>query len=167
MSDSGSVYYDHMSTDIGELVVAAGAEGVQNLFFWEKQSGNLPETWQYNPASLRDATSQLKEYFAGQRRRFDLPLAPQGTSFQMQVWRALREIPFGTTISYGELAEKVGSPKGFRAVGNANGKNPIVIVQACHRIINSDGTLGGFSSGLHRKKYLLGLEKYGRNFSIG
>lgn len=166
MSNFGAVHYDHISTDIGELVVAAGVEGVQNLFFWEKQLAALPETWQYNPASLGDAISQLKEYFAGQRRQFDFPLAPQGTSFQVQVWQALREIPFGTTISYGELAENVGCPKGFRAVGNANGKNPIVIVQACHRVVNSDGTLGGFSSGLHRKKYLLGLEKYGRDFSL-
>ena len=166
MGNSGSVYYDHMSTDIGELVVAAGAEGVQHLFFWEKQSGSLPETWQYKPAKLRDAMSQLGEYFGGKRRQFDLPLAPQGTSFQVQVWQALYEIPFGSTISYGELAAIVGSPKGYRAVGNANGKNPIVIIQACHRVVNGDGSLGGFSSGLHRKKYLLALEKYGGNSSF-
>ena len=166
MSDSETLYYDQLSTEVGELVVAAGTAGVRYLFFREKGAAELPAAWHHHPAKLRDACGQLKEYLAGQRRQFDFPLAPQGTDFQLRVWQALREIPYGSTISYGELAEKVGSPKGYRAVGNANGRNPIVIVQACHRVVNGDGSLGGFSSGIHRKKFLLGLEKYGRIYSF-
>ena len=111
------------------------------------------------PPILRETIQQLAEYFAGQRSAFELPLRPAGTPFQQTVWRALQTIPYGQTISYRELARRVGKPKAYRAVGNANGKNPIPIIIPCHRVIQSNGALGGYSSGLHIKQFLLELEK--------
>ena len=108
---------------------------------------------------LAEAVRQLREYFAGKRRDFDLPLALEGTDFQRKVWRKLQEIPYGETISYGELAKRVGNPKASRAVGSANGKNRIPIVIPCHRVIAGDGGLGGFGGGLTTKEKLLAIEK--------
>lgn len=158
MDESAPLYYDYLRTDIGGLVLAIGNEGLQHVFFHDMEDGELPPFWRHEPAQLKDAVCQLKEYFSGQRQSFDLPMAPIGTSFQTKVWKALREIPYGVTITYGELAERVGSPKGYRAVGNANGKNPLVIFQPCHRVVAAGGKLGGFSAGIHRKKFLLGME---------
>ena len=104
------------------------------------------------------ARRQLEEYFAGYRRNFDLPLDPGGTDFQRWVWRALLDIPYGKAISYRELARRVDRPKGFQAVGQANGKNPLPILIPCHRVIGADGSLGGYSAGLDRKRFLLDLE---------
>ena len=104
------------------------------------------------------ARRQLEEYFAGYRRNFDLPLDPGGTDFQRRVWRALLDIPYGKAISYKELAQRVDRPKGFQAVGQANGKNPLPILIPCHRVIAADGSLGGYSGGLDRKRFLLDLE---------
>ena len=101
---------------------------------------------------------ELDEYFAGRRRTFSVPLVYPGTPFQSKVWNALRNIPFGTTISYEELAHRVGSPAGQRVAGHANGQNPIAIIIPCHRVINKDGKLGGYGGGLWRKKILLDLE---------
>jgi methylated-DNA-[protein]-cysteine S-methyltransferase len=109
-------------------------------------------------AVLRQAQAQLAEYFAGQRRDFDLPLAPQGTEFQREVWWELANIPFGGTISYAELALRVGRPTATRAVGAANGRNPLPIVLPCHRVIGADGSLTGFGGGLPTKEFLLQLE---------
>lgn len=107
---------------------------------------------------------QLDEYFSGQRRQFELPVAPSGTLFQRRVWQALREVPFGKTASYLEIAQAIGSPRAMRAVGQANGHNPIVIVIPCHRIIAHNGQLGGYSSGLERKQWLLQHETgFGRH----
>jgi len=105
------------------------------------------------------ATAQLAAYFAGQLTEFDLPLAPAGTEFQRRVWDGLRAIPYGQTVSYGELARRVGSPAASRAVGLANGRNPIAIVVPCHRVIGSDGSLTGYGGGLDRKRFLLALER--------
>jgi len=105
------------------------------------------------------AASQLKSYFAGQLTEFDLPLAPAGTEFQRRVWAGLRTIPYGETVSYGELARQLGSPSASRAVGLANGRNPIAIVVPCHRVIGSDGSLTGYGGGLDRKRFLLALER--------
>lgn len=107
---------------------------------------------------LPDLRGQLEEYFAGRRRDFDLPLAPQGTGFQRQVWRALEEIPFGETRSYADVARAVGRPRGYQAVGQANHENPIGIVIPCHRVIATDGGLGGYAGGVERKRHLLDLE---------
>ena len=106
-----------------------------------------------------EAKRQLAEYFDKKRRRFELPLHPNGTDFQLRVWNALTEIPFGETRSYRDIAEAAGNPKACRAVGNAVGKNPFLIVLPCHRVIASDGTMGGFSADIRIKKYLLEFEK--------
>lgn len=159
MDESTALYYDYLQTDIGGLVLAAGKAGLQYVFFHDRKNGELPSFWKHEPGQLVVAVCQLREYFSGKRRSFDLPLAPTGTSFQAKVWNALREIPYGATITYGELAERVGSPKGYRAVGNANGKNPLVIIQPCHRVVAGGDKLGGFSAGIYRKKFLLRLEK--------
>lgn len=108
---------------------------------------------------LAEAERQLTEYFAGQRKAFDLPLAPVGTPFQRSVWQALREIPYGETRTYKEIAEAIGRPKAFRAVGQANHVNPIMIIQPCHRVVGADGSLTGFSYGTDMKRLLLDLEK--------
>ncbi|HKN52835.1 MAG TPA: methylated-DNA--[protein]-cysteine S-methyltransferase [Amycolatopsis sp.] len=105
------------------------------------------------------AETELKEYFAGQRREFEVPLAFAGTPFQRLVWTALREIPYGETMSYGELAERLGKPSAARAVGLANGKNPIGIIVPCHRVVGSNGSLTGYGGGLERKRYLLDFEQ--------
>ena len=107
---------------------------------------------------LRRAIGQLNEYFAGTRREFDLPLAPNGTEFQLACWQALTEIPYGETRSYGEQAARIGRPDRARAVGAANGANPIAIIQPCHRVIGADGSLVGFGGGLETKRRLLDLE---------
>ncbi len=105
------------------------------------------------------AETELKEYFAGRRRAFDVPLAFAGTPFQQRVWAELRKIPYGTTISYGELADRLGSPGASRAVGLANGKNPIGIIVPCHRVVGANGSLTGYGGGLERKRYLLDFEQ--------
>ena len=105
------------------------------------------------------ARRQLQEYFEGTRRSFDLRLAPEGTAFQRRVWEELRRIPYGETISYRELAGRIGQPTAMRAVGLANGRNPIAVVVPCHRVIGADGSLTGYGGGLDRKRYLLGLER--------
>jgi len=121
------------------------------------------------PGSVRDdgeftqVVSQLGEYFAGKRTSFDVPMALEGTDFQLRVWSQLRSIPYGETISYGELARRVGNPKASRAVGSANGSNPIAIFVPCHRVIAGDGSLGGYGGGLDRKAVLLDLERSGRS----
>ncbi len=110
-------------------------------------------------SALAAAAGQLAEYFAGQRTEFGLPLALNGTDFQRRVWAALRKIPYGETISYGELARGLGQPSASRAVGLANGRNPIPIIVPCHRVVGSDGSLTGYGGGLDRKRFLLALEQ--------
>lgn len=113
-----------------------------------------------NPSELaQDVIKQLEEYFNGERRIFEIPIAPRGTEFQQKVWRALTDIPYGETRTYGEIAQQTGNPRACRAVGNANNKNPIMIVVPCHRVIGSNGDLTGYACGLDVKKYLLDLEK--------
>ena len=112
----------------------------------------------HEPAALDFARVQLQEYFAGVRQTFDLPLHPMGTPFQLTVWRELARIPYGATISYGELARRIGQPQAMRAVGAANGRNPLPIVLPCHRVIGADGSLTGFGGGLPTKRFLLAME---------
>ena len=119
---------------------------------WREEHGALP-------APLREAKRQIGEYLAGERRVFDLPLAPAGTPFQHSVWDALRSIPYAETLSYGELAKRVGNPAASRAVGAANGRNPLAIVVPCHRVIGADGSLTGYGGGLRVKSALLALEQ--------
>lgn len=109
---------------------------------------------------LLEAEKQLSQYFKGERKKFDLPLLLEGTPFQIKIWQNLIKIPYGQTVSYAELAEKAGSKKAARAAGNANNKNPILIVVPCHRVIGADGKLSGFACGTDKKKFLLALERY-------
>ncbi|MGH9380149.1 MAG: methylated-DNA--[protein]-cysteine S-methyltransferase [Thermoanaerobaculia bacterium] len=112
----------------------------------------------FDDARCEPVARQLAEYFAGRRRHFDLTLAPEGTGFQRDVWRALTGIPYGRTVSYGELARRLSRPDASRAVGRANGANPIPVVVPCHRVVGADGDLTGYGGGLDRKRFLLGLE---------
>ena len=123
---------------------------------WMEDEG-LPEYRDETPP-LGEARRQIEAYFAGELREFDLPLAPQGSGFQLRVWEELRAIPYGETISYGELAQRVGDPGAARAVGLANGRNPLPVIVPCHRVIGADGSLTGFGGGLDRKRALLELE---------
>ncbi|CDM68217.1 methylated-DNA-protein-cysteinemethyltransferase [Clostridium bornimense] len=108
---------------------------------------------------IKETIGQINDFLAGRRREFDLPLLPKGTEFQKKVWRELQNIPYGTTCSYKDIAEKIGSPKAARAVGRANNKNPIILIIPCHRVVGSDGRLVGYGAGLELKERLLALEK--------
>ncbi len=153
--------YAYLDTPVGTLLIAGDAAAVLQITFPNKGKAAQAEAgWvESQRGPVGEAVRQLREYFAGERSDFDLPLAPLGTAFQRSVWRQLQEIPYGQTISYGELARRVGNPKASRAVGSANGKNPLPIVIPCHRVIAGDGTLGGFGGGLPTKQTLLALEQ--------
>ena len=153
------MYYCFLDTPIGELLLA-GEDGALSMIGFPKGSMRRePETdWIFNEKPLADACEQLREYFSGNRQEFDLPLKLDGTEFQISVLKALQEIPYGQTTSYGEIARRIGRPKAVRAVGAANGRNPIPIVVPCHRVIGSTGDLTGFGGGLDTKEALLRLE---------
>lgn len=147
--------YTISQTPIGNLVLAGDGAGLRRILF---AADDVPVDWTLDHAFLPAARQQLAEYFAGARRVFDLPLAPAGTAFQQRVWRALLEIPYGCTESYGGLARRVGNPAAARAVGLANNRNPLPIVIPCHRVIGADGSLTGYGGGLRVKEHLLALE---------
>ena len=152
-----------IDSPVGPLLLAASRAGLTHvLFATGRQNEAEGEEGPEVERILAEAERQLGEYFAGERREFELPLAPSGTEFQMAVWRGLRKIPFGETSSYGELARRIRRPKAVRAVGAANGANPISIIVPCHRVIGADGSLTGFGGGLPAKRKLLALE--GRSF---
>lgn len=141
-------------------MLAGSAEGIQQIVFnGEKQAQQPQADWENNPEPFSEARKQLDEYFAGNRRDFELALAPHGTPFRQQVWQQLRKIPYGETCSYGEIATALGNPKASRAVGAANGANPLPIVIPCHRVIGANGSLTGFSGGLAIKDWLLAHER--------
>lgn len=153
--------YAYLDTPIGTLLIVGDAAAVHRITFPQRGRPAKPEPeWQESQRGpVGEAARQLREYFAGKRADFDLPLSPAGTAFQRSVWLQLQEIPYGETISYGELARRVGNPKASRAVGSVNGANPLPIVIPCHRVIAGDGTLGGFGGGLPTKQTLLALER--------
>ncbi|HEV8146647.1 MAG TPA: methylated-DNA--[protein]-cysteine S-methyltransferase [Bryobacteraceae bacterium] len=153
--------YQFLETPIGTLLIAGDERAIHRIEFPKNGMAGKPQTGWIESARgpVGDAVRQLREYFAGERIDFDLPLAPEGTAFQRGVWKRLEEIPYGETISYGELAKRVGNPKASRAVGAANGQNPIPIVIPCHRVIGANGKLTGFGGGLPTKEKLLNLEK--------
>ena len=124
-----------------------------------KKAPLTPTLWKENISRFTAVIKQLHEYFSGDRRTFDLPLDLKGTPFQLQAWHALLEIPYGETLTYGEQAVAISNPKAVRAIGLANGKNPISIIVPCHRVIGKNGTLTGYGGGIERKKFLLQLEK--------
>jgi methylated-DNA-[protein]-cysteine S-methyltransferase len=143
-------FYGYYDSPIGLVEIGATSEEVISLFFVEKRRSYAV------PNDVCDeAVRQISEYFDGTRTEFDLPIALRGTDFQRQVWQQLRSIPFGQTVSYGDLARTIGNPSAVRAVGSANGDNPISIIVPCHRVIGSDGSLTGYGGGLERKEWLL------------
>ncbi len=152
-------YWHEMDSPIGVLLLAGTAAALTNVYF---QAGPRParpqQHWVRNAAVFSAAERQLNEYFDGSRQVFDLPLAPAGTAFQLAVWRALQGIAYGRTTSYGQLARDLGSANGARAVGLANGSNPLPVIVPCHRVIGADGSLTGFGGGLEIKEALLRLE---------
>lgn len=153
------IHYCHVDTPVGRLTVAATDAGLHAIEFPENRHPQRRAGWvEGDHPLLRQARGQLDEYFAGTRRTFDLPLSPRGTPFQRQVWLALASIPYGRTESYAQLAARVERPAAMRAVGGANGRNPLPIVLPCHRVIGADGSLTGFGGGLPTKRFLLQLE---------
>ena len=152
----------YVESPIGRLMLTADGTALTGLYMnlYRNKPSKLPglgDDWMQNATidPLPAAARQLKEYFAGKRREFDLPLRMEGTEFQQRVWRELTRIPFGETRSYGQLAKRLNNPNGSRAVGLANGRNPIAIIVPCHRVIGADGSLTGFGGGLDRKEWLL------------
>jgi len=158
--------YVYVNSPIGKLLIA-GDDSAVRLISFPNRTEVEPGWIAASTGVLDNAARQLREYFDGRRVEFDLPLAPEGTAFQRDVWQKLCEIPYGSTISYGELARRVGNPKASRAVGAANGQNPIPIVIPCHRVIGSNGKLTGFGGGLPIKEQLLALEARQRSLLVG
>ncbi len=154
------MYYCYLESPLGKLLLAGTRSSLKLISFPEGSMRREPDPgWTHSEAPFESARKQLDEYFAGERREFELSLDPDGTDFQMSVLRALRNIPYGSTATYGEIASAVGRPKAARAVGAANGRNPLPIVIPCHRVIGSNGDLTGFGGGISAKKTLLKLEQ--------
>jgi methylated-DNA-[protein]-cysteine S-methyltransferase len=151
--------YSYIPSPLGELLVVRDGEGITGLYLPTGRHTKTPNPgWMRDDAAFDDARTQLAEYFAGNRTSFDLPLHAHGTDFQAKVWRALCDIPYGETASYGETAQAIGSPTASRAVGLANGQNPISIIVPCHRVIGANGSLTGYGGGLDAKRWLLSHE---------
>jgi methylated-DNA-[protein]-cysteine S-methyltransferase len=149
-----------LDSPIGELLLTGDGASVTGIWMQSHRSEwRRTKAWTRDDRALAATREQLIEYFAGERTEFDLPLAPEGTGFQRKVWSELCAIPYGVTISYGELARRIGQPTAARAVGLANGSNPLPIVVPCHRVIGADGSLTGFGGGIERKRWLLAHEK--------
>jgi methylated-DNA-[protein]-cysteine S-methyltransferase len=164
-----SIYFAYYDSPLGQILLTASESALTGLHFvGEKYYPGVSATWINDDgvAILKATTKQLDEYFAGSRTSFDLALAPDGTEFQRKVWRALTQLGFGETLSYAQLAQRIGQPKAVRAVGAANGRNPISIVVPCHRVIGADGSLTGYAGGLARKQALLRLESASADFRL-
>ena len=154
-----TTYYTHADSPLGPLLLTANGAALTGLFFYTPSAPASHWIRDDQAAPFPEARQQLAAYFAGERTDFTLPLAPVGTAFQLRVWDALRAIPYGATCSYGDLAQRLGSPGAARAVGLANGKNPLCIIVPCHRVLGTSGRLTGYSGGMERKAFLLDLEK--------
>jgi len=151
--------YCYYQSPIGRLLIAGTGGRLEAIFFPNSiEQFEISDEAQYNEEIFTDLLRQLDEYFAGKRRTFEIDVFPAGTDFQQKVWRELQNVPFGQTASYGEIATRIDNPKACRAIGMANGKNPIPIIIPCHRIIGKDGSLTGFGGGLDIKRKLLELE---------
>lgn len=156
---SNALLYTTLESPIGELLALGDGQALRGLYM---QDGRRPmairSAWKQSAAPFADLSAQLREYFAARRTTFDLSLAMSGNPFERRVWRALQDIPYGETISYGELARGIGQPSAARAVGIANARNPIAVIVPCHRVIGANGALTGYGGGLERKRLLLELE---------
>lgn len=149
----------YIPSPLGQLTLVASEKGLCGVYMENHTEARINHNlWVENPARFPDVITQLNAYFARKRRTFDLPLDLCGTSFRLRAWNALLQIPYGKTLSYGEQAALINHPKAVRAIGLANGKNPISIIVPCHRVIGKDGTLTGYGGGLERKRFLLDLE---------
>jgi methylated-DNA-[protein]-cysteine S-methyltransferase len=152
-------FYSTMPSPVGELLLLSDGTALTGVYMQQHAHwSGMQDHWRRDDHRLRAARQQLRAYFAEELRAFDLPLALHGTEFQRRVWQELLNIPYGQTVSYGELACRLGQPKASRAVGLANGRNPISIVVPCHRVVGSNGTLTGYGGGLPRKRWLLDHE---------
>lgn len=161
------MFYDYLDTPIGQLLLAADERGLRYVEFERSRyPRRIADDWRRDSHALRATKVQLDAYFAGELVNFDLKLAPRGSEFQMRVWDALCHIPYGTTTSYGAIARDLGDPTAARAVGAANGRNPIPIIVPCHRVVGADGTLTGFGGGLPVKRFLLDHEQRFSQFSL-
>jgi methylated-DNA-[protein]-cysteine S-methyltransferase len=157
------VRYSLFPSAVGELLLVGDGDALSGVYFRDGSKAMAAElTWTYDETALPEVKRQLAAYFGGELTEFQLPLAPRGTTFQQRVWNALRDIPYGSTTTYGKLAARLGDPNATRAVGLANGRNPIPIIIPCHRVIGADGSLTGYGGGMDRKQWLLALE--GRPF---
>ncbi|GAA4586732.1 methylated-DNA--[protein]-cysteine S-methyltransferase [Planotetraspora phitsanulokensis] len=149
-----------IASPVGDLLTVAEDGALCGLYFEGHLRGPGPEEWgTRGDADFTEVRRQLGEYFAGERTRFELPLAPQGNEFQQRVWHLLTEIPFGETRTYGDLARRLGDASLAQAVGSANARNPISVIVPCHRVVGADGALTGYAGGLERKRFLLDLEE--------
>jgi methylated-DNA-[protein]-cysteine S-methyltransferase len=163
-TQAGRRMHTVVNSPVGPLTLVASDGALVGLYMDEQRHRPAPATFGEPDAAqdhelFADAASQLDEYFDGERTRFDLRLALDGTAFQRRVWAALQDIPYGQTISYGQLADQIGQPSASRAVGLANGKNPVGIIVPCHRVVGADGSLTGYGGGIERKHYLLAHER--------
>ena len=149
--------YRTLKTAIGALTVAGDAHTVRHIRF-EGDHEPDPRWVRSKGGAVRDAEAELREYFTGARKTFDVPIGPRGTTFQQSVWKELLAIPYGETLAYGEIARRIGQPTASRAVGAANGANPIPIIIPCHRAVGADGSMTGFGGGIATKRKLLALE---------
>ncbi len=148
--------YTRIDSPLGELLITRDEDGITGLYLpTGKHSERTSPTGDEDATAFEDVRTQLNEYFAGKRTAFDLPLHPSGTEFQLRCWLALREIAYGETASYGQQATRIGNPKASRAVGLANGQNPISIIVPCHRVIGANGALTGYGGGIEAKQWLL------------
>lgn len=150
--------YTTLDSPIGELLLVGDGKALHGLYMQDGRRKRIQPGWERADEPFAAVAAQLAEYFAGERREFDVPLVLDGPPFQRQAWQALREIPYGETVSYGEQARRIGQPDAARAVGAANGQNPIAVIVPCHRVIGADGSLTGFGGGLERKRLLLDFE---------
>ncbi len=153
------VVYTHMDSPLGELLLTGDGRALRGLHMTQgRHPVAVGPDWVQADDAFEEVRAQLTDYFAGRRTSFDVPLELEGTAFQLEVWRGLLEIGYGKTISYGELARRIGRPHAIRAVGLANGRNPIAVIVPCHRVIGANGTLTGYGGGLDNKRLLLDLE---------
>jgi len=154
------LYYDHLDTPIGPLLLVSDGDGLVYIGLPRHGAAQAaPEDAETSKSKLHGAARELDEYFAGTRQQFDVPLRPSGTPFQLEVWGALLAIPYGETVSYADIARRIRRPRAVRAVGAANGANPLSIIVPCHRVIGSHGDLTGYGGGLPAKRWLLAHER--------